>query len=151
MHFFQLEIPPKKRDILREKRESGMAEKKLDFTPESGIVDTYVTVNLYNPRNRITDRRHRNSVEVEHGLNVASRHVAAVILLELGTCALHQTDTSGIVHQSYNATCLVISVHKSEIKVRSLQRTGRSRKQLPCAIHGFLRKVRIHRMIDCAA
>ena len=29
---------PKKRDILSEKRESGMALKKRDFTPESGIV-----------------------------------------------------------------------------------------------------------------
>ena len=55
--------------------------------------------NLYNPRNGITDRRHRKSVE--HGPYAASRNVAAVILLELGTFALHQTDTSGIVHQSY--------------------------------------------------
>ena len=40
-HFFQLEIRKKKRDILSEKRESGMALKKLEFTPESGNVDTY--------------------------------------------------------------------------------------------------------------
>ena len=65
---------------------------------------------LYYPRNRITDRRHRNSVE--HGPDAASRHVAAVILLELGTCTLHQTDASGIDHQSYNATCLEISILK---------------------------------------
>ena len=32
---------PKKRDILSEKRESGMALKKREFTPESGTVDTY--------------------------------------------------------------------------------------------------------------
>ena len=31
----------KKRDILSEKRESGMALKKREFTPESGNVDTY--------------------------------------------------------------------------------------------------------------
>ena len=30
-----------KRDILIEKRENGMALKKLEFTPESGNVDTY--------------------------------------------------------------------------------------------------------------
>ena len=40
-HFFQLEIPNKKRDILSEKRESGIALKKREFTPESGTVDTY--------------------------------------------------------------------------------------------------------------
>ena len=38
--FFQLEIR-KKRDILSEKRESGMTLKKREFTPESGNVDTY--------------------------------------------------------------------------------------------------------------
>ena len=54
--------------------------------------------NLYNPRNRITDCRHRKSVE--HGPDAASRHVAAVILLKVSTCASHQIDTSGIVHQS---------------------------------------------------
>ena len=43
--------------------------------------------NLYNLRNGITDSRRRNSVE--HGPDAASRHVAAVILLELGTFALH--------------------------------------------------------------
>ena len=32
----------KKRDILSEKQESGMALKKREFTPESGNVDTYV-------------------------------------------------------------------------------------------------------------
>ena len=31
----------KKRDILTENRESGMALEKWDFTPESGNVDTY--------------------------------------------------------------------------------------------------------------
>ena len=41
VHFFQLEIRQKKRDILSEKRESGMALKKREFTPESGTVDTY--------------------------------------------------------------------------------------------------------------
>ena len=41
MHFFQLEIQRKKRDILSENRESGMALKKREFTPESGSVDTY--------------------------------------------------------------------------------------------------------------
>ena len=41
MHFFQLKIRQKKRDILSEKRESGMALKKREFTPESGTVDTY--------------------------------------------------------------------------------------------------------------
>ena len=39
-HFFQLEIRQKKRDILSEKRESGMVLKKCEFTPESGNVDT---------------------------------------------------------------------------------------------------------------
>ena len=34
----------KKRDILSEKRESGMTPKKREFTPESGTVDTYVKV-----------------------------------------------------------------------------------------------------------
>ena len=34
---------PKKADILSEKRESGIALKKREFTPESGIVDTYAT------------------------------------------------------------------------------------------------------------
>ena len=38
---FQLEILQKKRDLLSEKRESGMALKKREFTPESGSVDTY--------------------------------------------------------------------------------------------------------------
>ena len=41
VHFFQLEIRQKKRDILSEKLESGMALKKREFTPESGTVDTY--------------------------------------------------------------------------------------------------------------
>ena len=40
VHFFQFEIQ-KKRDILSEKRESGMALKKREFMPESGNVDTY--------------------------------------------------------------------------------------------------------------
>ena len=31
----------KKRDILSQKRESGMMQKKSEFTPESGTVDTY--------------------------------------------------------------------------------------------------------------
>ena len=44
-HFFQLEISKKKRDILSEKRESGMALKKREFTPESGNVDTYAYAN----------------------------------------------------------------------------------------------------------
>ena len=39
--FFQLEIRKKKRDILSEKRESGMVLKMRDFTPEGGTVDTY--------------------------------------------------------------------------------------------------------------
>ena len=34
----------KKRDILSEKRESGKALKKHEFTPESGNVDTYATI-----------------------------------------------------------------------------------------------------------
>ena len=41
VHFFQLEIRQKKQDILSEKRESGMALKKREFTPESGTVDPY--------------------------------------------------------------------------------------------------------------
>ena len=47
VHFFQLEIQRKKRDILSEKRESGMVLKKREFTPESGSVDTYVKVICY--------------------------------------------------------------------------------------------------------
>ena len=39
---------PKKRDILSEKRESGMALKKREFTPESGTVDTYDMLQLGN-------------------------------------------------------------------------------------------------------
>ena len=42
-HFFQLEIRKKKRDILSQKRESGMTLKKREFTPESGTVDTYAS------------------------------------------------------------------------------------------------------------
>ena len=34
----------KKRDILSEKQESGIALKKREFTPESGTVDTYMDV-----------------------------------------------------------------------------------------------------------
>ena len=41
MLFFQLEKPRKKRDVLSEKRESGMALKQRELTPESGNVDTY--------------------------------------------------------------------------------------------------------------
>ena len=41
VHFFPTRNTPKKRDILSEKRESGMALKKREFTPESGTVDTY--------------------------------------------------------------------------------------------------------------
>ena len=41
VHFFKLEIPRKKRDILSEKRESRMVLKKSEFTPESGSVDTF--------------------------------------------------------------------------------------------------------------
>ena len=58
-------------------------------------IDRLVTfTNLYNPRNRITDRRNI-------GRTRQTRHVpvAAVILLELGTSPSHHTDTSGIVHQ----------------------------------------------------
>ena len=44
VHFFQLELQRKKRDILSEKRESGMVVIKREFTPESGCVDTYVHV-----------------------------------------------------------------------------------------------------------
>ena len=47
MHFSQLEIPRKKRDILSEKWESGMALKKREFTPESGNVDTYAVNRIY--------------------------------------------------------------------------------------------------------
>ena len=41
--FFSTRNTPKKRYILSEKRESGMALKKRAFTPESGTVDTYVS------------------------------------------------------------------------------------------------------------
>ena len=57
---------------------------------------------------------------------MASRHVAAVNLLLLDTCVSYQAGTSRIVHQSYTATYLAILIHKSEIKVRSGYRTGRS-------------------------
>ena len=40
-HIFPTRNTQKKRYILSEKRESGMALKKRDFTPESGTVDTY--------------------------------------------------------------------------------------------------------------
>ena len=108
------------------------------------FLSLFIVTSTYNPRNIISDGQCRKSVE--HGLPAASRHVAAVILLELGTCASHQTDTSGIVHLSYYATCLAISIPKSKIKVRSLQRTGRSCRRLTGAIHGFLREIWIHRL-----
>ena len=41
VHFFPTRNTHKKRDILSGKRESGMALKKREFTPESGTVDTY--------------------------------------------------------------------------------------------------------------
>ena len=41
--FLSTRNTPKKRYILSEKRESGMALKKREFTPESGTVDTYET------------------------------------------------------------------------------------------------------------
>ena len=41
-HFSKSKYANKKRDILSEKRESGMALKKREYTPESGNVDTYV-------------------------------------------------------------------------------------------------------------
>ena len=45
--FFPTRNTHKKRDILSEKRESGMALNKREFTPESGTVDTYaLTVTL---------------------------------------------------------------------------------------------------------
>ena len=88
-----------------------------------------------------------------------SRQVPAVILLLLRTCASHQTDTSGIVDQSYNANCPAILVQKSETQAPELRmqqageqnrQIGRSRKQSrstdSCAIHGFLRNVWIHRL-----
>ena len=40
--FFSNSKYAKKHDFLSEKRESGMTLKKLEFTPESGSVDTYV-------------------------------------------------------------------------------------------------------------
>ena len=40
-HFFQLEIRKKRWDILSEKRESGIALKKREFTTESRHVDFY--------------------------------------------------------------------------------------------------------------
>ena len=43
----------KKRDILSEKRESGIALKKRELTPESGTVDTYAIVF---PKNREISR-----------------------------------------------------------------------------------------------
>ena len=39
MHFSNSKFAGKKRDISSEKRESGMALKKLEFTPESGNVE----------------------------------------------------------------------------------------------------------------
>ena len=46
VHFFQLEIRQKKRDILSEKRESGMGLKKREFTPVSSTVDSQTPMNL---------------------------------------------------------------------------------------------------------
>ena len=46
-HFLQLEIRQKKRDILSEKRESGMALNRREFTPESGTVDTMLPYPSY--------------------------------------------------------------------------------------------------------
>ena len=70
---------------------------------------------LYNPRNKITDRRRRNSRASRQALEAGTcRNIFLVLLLR--TCASHQTDTSGIVDQSYNANCPAILVQKSEIQ-----------------------------------
>ena len=45
--FFNSKYAKKKRDILSEKRESGMALKMREFTPESGSVDTYVILTTH--------------------------------------------------------------------------------------------------------
>ena len=44
----------RKRDILSQKRESGMTLKKREFTPESGTVDTYETTRSFRGRVRPT-------------------------------------------------------------------------------------------------
>ena len=38
VHFFQLEIPRKKRDILSEKRESGMVLKSVSLRPKAVVL-----------------------------------------------------------------------------------------------------------------
>ena len=38
VHFFQLEIPRKKQDILSEKRESGMVLKSVSLRPKSVVL-----------------------------------------------------------------------------------------------------------------
>ena len=71
---------------------------------------------LHNPWNRITGRRRRNCMKREV---TACTCRAAVILLLLGMCVLHHTDTSGIAHQSHDATCPPILINNlSEIKVQ---------------------------------
>ena len=71
--------------------------------------------NFYNPRNRITDRRRRNSRPgMEHAVTACScRNITMIRHVRFAL-----SDTPGIVHRSYNATCPAMSVHKSEIKVR---------------------------------
>ena len=63
------------------------------------------------------EQSHRPSAsELGFTAGAQARQVPAVILLLLRTCASHQTDTSGIVDQSYNANCPAILVQKGEIQ-----------------------------------
>ena len=75
-HFFQLQIRKKKRDILSEKRESGMALKKREFTPESGSVDTYEFV-------------------VRNGISRIVKMLKLVCALAIGEAPIHDVATRG--------------------------------------------------------
>ena len=65
---------------------------------------------LYNPRNKIRDRR--NSASRQALKADTCRNITKL----LRTCTSHQTDTSEIVDQSYNANCPAILVQKREIQ-----------------------------------
>ena len=89
---------------------------------------------LYNPRNKITDRRRRN-------------------IFKAGTCRnitiithFRFTDTWGIVDQTYNANCpeiLRLKLHNKHvcdnIAGGPANISRGPRKQLPWAIHRYLR------------
>ena len=124
------------------------------------VISTNLKLNNFTHFNgplQSTEQNHRPSAsERLHGRR--SRQVPAVIsqnilLLLLRTSTSHRTDTWGIVDQTYNANCPEILVLKSEIQApgRRIFPADRAsnypeRSTDICAIHGFLRRVWIHRL-----